>query len=126
MKRERKTLTKLDVVKQYLQHGTYPKTYSQEARRTVRRRSKSFLVKDGQMFHVDARTRDLARSCTGVDGTKNKEDQQSQLRKCCLTEEEKKHAVMHCHVREGGKSFTPVFSVCRDTLAPQLFCNPCQ
>lgn len=97
----------LSIVRQYLQNGTFPKDCNKVDRRAVRKRSKTFVYQKEQLYYTGGRPK-RSNNAEGEEETaeisEHDGDNNQHLRKCCITEEEKKEAVMKCHIGSDGGS----------------------
>lgn len=130
---ECKTRNNLNIVRQYLQYGTFPKDCKKVDRRAVRKRSKTFEVIDGQLYYTGGRPKRSINIQGDEETTKtpeNESDHTQILRKCCCTDEEKHEAVMKCHIGDDGRSklgYTGRALMCylgRICGPPQNKCSP--
>ncbi|KAK7113079.1 uncharacterized protein [Littorina saxatilis] len=105
---DNKGRSNLAAVKQYLLCGTIPKDCNNTDKRAVRKRSKTFVIRDGQLYYTGGRPK-RADAEEGEEETpenlENDTDRTQTLRKCCTNEEEKHEAVMSCHIGEDGTHF---------------------
>ncbi|KAL8609360.1 hypothetical protein ACOMHN_008154 [Nucella lapillus] len=98
----------LIAVKYYLQHGKFPKDCKKEDKRSVRKRSQTFVYMNDILYYTGSKQRRLNARNDNEEGAENHDedpDSAPMLRVCCTTDEERRAAVLRCHIGDDGNHF---------------------